>query len=474
MTVRKKVITGFCVILGLLLFLGALAVFQMSRMGDQTEEIKQNWMPSVEVMGWMNGAVSDVARLVQGIGLESDQSRMDEIEKELNQLLEEMAKRQKEYEPLISSDEEQALYDKFNRDWQACLQSIPVIIKTARTNDFVQTSKLIRESLPVWNDTNQSLAQLIDLNKTGSMVAAENALSIFHFSFFFVASVGLVAIAVGVALTIIIYRNLRTVTMEIKKSSEIVATSAEEITASVDEIARGNQQQAGSVAQVSEMMEQMNEAINLVSGNIEKTSEFVSQTVSVAADGGQMMQQAIAGMKEITEKVNELFESSKKVDDIIGAIRKIADQTNLLSLNASIEAARAGEHGRGFAVVANEVGKLAKQSGDATKEIIALVKQMQTSTFAAVETVKSGNELVLQAEKAFNEIVQLVEDSSFKVTEVASNCEEQAAQTAEVMLAAQSIAAITEQTSASAQETSAAIAELAQMAEKLNDSMVRL
>lgn len=176
-------------------------------------------------------------------------------------------------------------------------------------------------------------------------------------------------------------------------------------------------------------------------------------------------------MRSVSQQMTRLEDDSQKVGDIIGVIEDIADQTNLLALNAAIEAARAGEQGRGFAVVADEVRKLAERSGEATRQITGIIKGMQENTRSSVQSVQESAELSERTGEAFERIVSHVNDAGQKVVEIAAASEEQAAQTSTVLSAVENISATTQQTAAGSEETAATAQSLAQLAEELQRSV---
>jgi len=474
MTVRRKVLLGFTILLVLMLALGTLSIVQMNRMGQNSTEVKEIWVPSLVVVGNLNGQVSDIPRLVNRIGLESDQAEIARMETQILQLVERIDEGQKLYETYIVSENERLIFNEFHDNWQLYKEKLPLILSIARQDDTDKTIREIKAATSIWEAAKKPLDRLMALNQEGTEAATSDSLAISQSSLIMIITGIIVAVIIGLVLSLLTMRDLKSVSTRISQSAESVASSSEEITASVQEIAKGSQYQANTVSNVSEMMEQMNRAISQIASTVEETSSFVNQTTQVAHNGGLMMKNATMGMQEISDQVNQLMLHSRRVDEIVTVIREMAEQTKLLALNASIEAARAGEHGRGFAVVADAVGKLANQSGEATKEITQLVQSMQDSTLSTVETVKSGNELVKKAEESFSEIIHFVQESAGKVSEIAANCEEQAAQTNEVLQAAQNIAAITEETSASAEETATATEELAGMAENLNNLVGKL
>ncbi|USG65764.1 methyl-accepting chemotaxis protein [Brevibacillus ruminantium] len=473
MTIRKKVLLGYASLIICLLLASSIALFLMNKIEGKAEEIDANWMPSVLVLGSLSENISNLPAVISEIGLESKIERISQLEIEANTILKEIERDQKIYEPLISSDAEKQLYHIFLDSWEVYKEKIPHVLQIARDNDSAKTIAAINDTFSHWNKANEGIKDLVALNGKGASEATVGAVSLNQTGLTIVILISLLALIIGVVLALITMRDIKRVTQQIQHSSGSVASSSEEISASIEEVASGSQHQAASVALVSDMIEQMNQAINQTAVNIEQTNEFVNKTVTVAYSGGEMMENSIDGMKDITAKVDELLTNSQRIDRITSSIQDIANQTNLLALNASIEAARAGEHGRGFAVVASEVGKLAKQSSTATKEIIDLISEMQTSTQKTVETVGNGSALVSQAYQSFDEIVRFVKETSSRIAEVAASCEEQSAQIAEVLKAAQNIAAVTEETSASTEETSNAVVDLAKMAENLNQLVAK-
>jgi len=263
--------------------------------------------------------------------------------------------------------------------------------------------------------------------------------------------------------------GIRNVIAQVGDSASNLAASSQQISAGTEQIAGGSQMQADSAGNAVEMMEEMAGAIRTVARSAEEAAHSAEEASSQARRGSEVIHQTVQGMKEISVKMDQLSIQSQKIGDIVEVIDEIAEQTNLLALNAAIEAARAGEAGKGFAVVADEVRKLAERSGKATKEIAALIGSMQENTVLAVQAASSGNEKVGNAGMAFQEIVAAVQTSSGKVVEIAAASEQQNAQVDEVRQAVSQIAAVTQETSASTQETASTAQELARMAELLNE-----
>ncbi len=253
------------------------------------------------------------------------------------------------------------------------------------------------------------------------------------------------------------------------------AKASEEISSSVEEMAAGAQEQSAQTSEVASAVEEMTSTIYQ---NTKNTS-FAADTARVAGndalEGGKVVNETISGMNKIAEVVKksadtvlELGKNSDKIGEIIQVINDIADQTNLLALNAAIEAARAGEQGRGFAVVADEVRKLAERTSNATKEIAQMIKTIQKETSEAVRSILEGTDEVEkgkakanQAGVVLNKIVEGAQKVSDIVTQVAAASEQQATTAEEIGKNIESINNV-------ANEAASGLQQIARSAEDLN------
>ncbi|MEM9082900.1 MAG: methyl-accepting chemotaxis protein, partial [Planctomycetota bacterium] len=256
---------------------------------------------------------------------------------------------------------------------------------------------------------------------------------------------------------------------------------ADEASSLVDEAKQEVVTQATQLDQMASAVEEVNSSINEVSQETQRLNNQTTEAGDSARKGSQVVSQTIADIQAITESVSQasqlvesLGERSDEIAQIIEVINDIADQTNLLALNAAIEAARAGEHGRGFAVVADEVRKLAERTTKATEEVANSIEGVRTETANAVEKMRDGQELVTRGSERAGEagaslatIVEGSESLQLSVSSIASAAEQQGAATEEISQSVQSV-------NHSARATSEAAMKAAQATERLADNAQEL
>ena len=262
-----------------------------------------------------------------------------------------------------------------------------------------------------------------------------------------------------------------------------LANVSSQISSSTEEMAVGAQEQSTQATEVAGAIEEMTATILETTKNATSAAQFSQKAGETAKNGGEVVKQTVNGMNRIAEVVNnaaltvkDLGKNSDKIGEIIQVIDDIADQTNLLALNAAIEAARAGEQGRGFAVVADEVRKLAERTTKATKEIAEMIKQIQKDTGNAVTSiesgtkeVESGKELANKAIVALDEIIERTNKTIDVVNQVAAASEEQSAAAEEISKSIEGISNVTQQSATGIQHIAGTAEELRNLTDNLQD-----
>lgn len=274
---------------------------------------------------------------------------------------------------------------------------------------------------------------------------------------------------------------LRSLVTTINQTSVQVATAAERTQTTALRLADASGHQAREIASASAAVTDMADSIDRVSKNAMSSADVAKKSVEIAAKGAATVRRSIDGMDTIREQIQDtakrikrLGESSQEIGDIVGLINDIADQTNILALNAAIQASAAGEAGRGFAVVADEVQRLAERSANATRQIEALVKAIQADTGEAVlsmeqstSNVVAGGQLATDAGDALAEIESVSNQLAKQIMTIASAARQQAAVAANVTNTMNVIQEITMQTSDGTQETAQSIGQLTELAAEL-------
>ena len=253
------------------------------------------------------------------------------------------------------------------------------------------------------------------------------------------------------------------------QSAQASNQAVEQLSQAIDDIAKGSSEQARQVQDVSTTATQMAAGVEQVASRAHSVAAASEQTRASAELGARAVRETVAGMTEIkqvvataADKVEDLGRLGEKIGAVVETIDDIAEQTNLLALNAAIEAARAGEHGRGFAVVADEVRKLAERSQRETKEIASLIRDVQTGTRDAVSAMEEGSSKVEigvaradEAGTALAEILRAVEATVDQVTQIATAAQAMATGAHGVVESMSSISAVVEESSASTEEMAA-------------------
>jgi methyl-accepting chemotaxis protein len=531
--IASRAVISFSIIGALVILLGLFAMYQLKSVRAQGEDLSDKGIPSLSALSAVNEAMLRLRitayRLVvdrEDTKLRVTMARIDELN---GQLVEALAR----YEKLVDDDVERAQYQTFKGfvgEYNAVNREMIQLSNADKPGDMLALLggkyKKASEELSV------QMAALTKINKDGAARSDQQADQAYAqaitgvFAFIIVAAVltGLMALlftrsitrpltqAVRVAQVIAkgdltesfdvagvdepaqlldalrtMQQNLKSTILNIADSSNQLASAAEELNAVTEDSTHGLHQQSHEIEQAAAAVNEMTAAVDEVARNAVATFEASKDSTQTAKHGQQQVSRTVESIRLLSDDVTRTSEEVKNlgngvtdISKVLDVIRAIAEQTNLLALNAAIEAARAGEAGRGFAVVADEVRALAHRTQTSTQEIEQMVGTIQKGSTGAMDAMQASTqrarqtlEIAQDAGGALERITDAINQISERNLVIASASEEQAQVAREVDRNLVNIRDLAVQTSAGANQTSAASQELSKLATRLNTLVAR-
>ncbi|MBC3923480.1 methyl-accepting chemotaxis protein [Pseudomonas lurida] len=533
MNIAPRACLGFALIGALMLFLGVFALNQMSKIRAATEDITLSSVPSIRALDEFTQLTLRLRvlsyRLLTNREPEVQQKTLEAFELRNQQI----RTAQAVYEKLIEGAEERSAYDEYVRLLGQYHQIEERMKSLSQANQVDDLRKMLNtELLSNSEQVNAVLTRLLELNNKMALATNQDAEDQYNMAFNMVVSLLVIATLLTVLFAWLLTRSitlpisqaleaaeevaegnltrpikvdgndeagrllaamakmqdkLRDTLQRIAGSATQLASAAEELNAVTDESARGLTQQNNEIEQAATAVNEMTSAVEEVARNAVSTSEASRNATTSAGDGRDLVQETVSAIERMSGDVQatatligDLANESRDIGKVLDVIRGLADQTNLLALNAAIEAARAGEAGRGFAVVADEVRALAHRTQQSTSEIERMIGSIQAGTEHAVDSMRNSTERAestLNIAKGAGMSLDTINTAIVEINErnlvIASAAEEQAQVAREVDRNLVNIRDLSVQSATGASQTSAASSELSRLAVDLNGMVGR-
>nr|WP_248920790.1 methyl-accepting chemotaxis protein [Pseudomonas entomophila] len=524
---------GFGLMALLVVALGGFALQQMTSMRQQSEQVDDNWLPSVISVGRMTQDMLRIRALTLRLLVNTDPVAQQQNRARIDEIKTGLVQAQQSYDALIVLPEERALFDRYQgleRQYMA-LQGQVVQLATEGRIDAAAT--LVNGEInQIADQMTAALNELIELNNHHANTATDLAEAVYNGAKVWVGVLLVIALTLTVVLALALTRSivrplgqslqvaetvatgdltpqivvqgddeparllaalksmqqsLRGTIGQISDSASQLASASEELSAVTEDATRGLQQQSQEIEQAATAVNQMTAAVEEVASNAVATSEASQASDRIAREGRQQVQATVtaiealaSGVADNAEEVGRLAQQVHDISKVLDVIGSIAEQTNLLALNAAIEAARAGEAGRGFAVVADEVRALAHRTQTSTHEIEQMIVAIRGGAERAVQGMQHSDaqaRSTLDGAHAAGAALEAIAGAIGQINErnlvIASASEQQAQVAREVDRNLTTIRDLAHQSSAGAEQTSAASQALSRLAVDLNTLVQR-